>query len=75
MTIDDVNVVYIALPAKVKGITTENEDGSFTIFIDKDLSSDQQRETYLHEMDHIASGDLRSILSADQIEKISYGRI
>ena len=50
-------VRLIDMPTRVKGHTLENDDGTYTIFINARLSIEQQRKTYLHEIEHIAQRD------------------
>ena len=41
----------------VKEAVTENEDGTYTIFISDKLSSIEQQEAFLHAYKHIAGND------------------
>lgn len=45
---------------------TENEDGSYTIFINARLSYEKQMQSYLHAMRHITGEDF----SKDCVQKI-----
>lgn len=47
----------IRLPNRIKGYTAIDDDGNYNIYLNKNLSSEQQRLTYLHEMTHIKRGD------------------
>ena len=54
----DYQVRLINFPhGKAKEAVTENEDGSFTIFIDESLSKDEQKKEFLHAMSHIIGLD------------------
>ena len=53
----DVFVHIVDLCGKVSEAVTENEDGTYTIFIDAQLSPAGQRERYLHAMRHLRSND------------------
>lgn len=64
----NLNTQMIAMPMKVRGAVTINEDDSYTIFINKNISAEMQRQTFLHELRHIRNGDLFSEESADEIE-------
>ena len=44
-------------PGKTKETIAENEDGSYTIFIDAALSREAQEEKFLHAMKHIVNED------------------
>lgn len=57
MTID-YQVRLINFPAcRVKETVAENEDGSYTIFIDAALSRTEQQNAFLHAMKHILGDD------------------
>lgn len=58
--IDDLgnNVIFIN-KFPIRGACTENEDGSYTIFINAQLSTEQQLEVYLHELRHINNHDFQ----------------
>lgn len=45
------------LPCHIKGLTTKNEDDSYTIFLNSRLSCEQQKKSYLHELQHIYNDD------------------
>lgn len=47
---------------------TENEDGSYTIFIDTDICVEAQRESFYHAIKHIIGGDF----SKDDVQLIEY---
>lgn len=49
-----------------------NDDGSYTIFINSRLSYNQQRNSYLHEIEHIKNEDLYNHLDSDYIECIRH---
>lgn len=59
-------VRLINLPSKAKEAVTENEDGTYTIFIDASLSHDEQQKSFLHAMKHIISNDF----SNDDVQAI-----
>lgn len=47
----------ISLPYNIKGLTTKNEDESYTIFLNSRLSYEQLKKTYSHELQHIYNDD------------------
>ena len=70
-----INVQYIKLPGGSHGSCVKNEEPDcFTIFLDPNDSQDMQRYGYLHEMEHILSGDFDNISDKDvsQIERIAH---
>lgn len=57
MTID-YNIQLIAFPlGKVHEAVTPNEDGSMTIFLDKNTTKEFQLKRFLHVMKHLAGND------------------
>lgn len=54
----DYQVRLIDFPAgKSKEAITENEDGTYTIFIDAALSREKQKERFIHAMKHVLNED------------------
>lgn len=54
----DYHVELIDFPSgKVHEAVTPNEDGTFTIFIDKKLTFEAQRERFLHALRHLFGDD------------------
>lgn len=44
-------------PGRVKEAVTENEDGSYTIFIEQALSHEEQCKKFVHALKHILGDD------------------
>ena len=49
-------------------VVTENEDGSYTIFINSRLNYEKQMKSYLHAMKHITGDDFQK----DDVQSIEY---
>ncbi len=63
----DYQIQLINFPSgKVHEAVTPNEDGSFTIFIDKRLTWEAQRERFLHVMKHLYGNDFEK----EDVQKI-----
>ena len=57
-TLINYNVKLIKFPnSKVHESVIENEDGSYTIFINSTLSMERQKESFKHAMVHILGDD------------------
>ena len=57
MTID-YQIQLVQFPdTKTKETVVENEDGSYTIFIESSLDSLKQREAFIHALKHILGDD------------------
>ena len=66
-TIIDYFVELIKFPNhKVREAVTENEDGTYTIFIEETLSRSEQQDAFLHALKHITGDDFRK----EDIQKI-----
>lgn len=53
--------------AKTKEAVSENNDGSYTIFIETSLSREAQQKAFMHAMKHILGNDFEKI-DIDKIE-------
>ncbi len=65
-------VRLIDMPTRVKGYTQEDDDGTYTIFINARLSIEQQREAYLHELKHLMQKDFEKE-HVQRIEAYAHG--
>lgn len=52
----------------VNEVVTENEDGSYTIFINSRMNYEKQMRAYLHAMKHIAGDDFQK----EDVQHIEY---
>lgn len=62
MTAPDVTVRVIELPAKVRGVTLPNADGTYSVYVNAALSPNVQQEALLHELYHIRNDHLYTAL-------------
>ncbi len=54
----DCNVQFVKFPSpKVHEFVTENEDGSITVFLDKNATRESQWKRFQHVMRHLAGDD------------------
>ena len=68
----DYQIQLIQFPStKVKESVVENEDGSYTIFIEASLSREQQQDAFKHAMKHILGDDFMKD-DIDKIEKAAH---
>ena len=68
-TLIDYRIHFIHFPTnKVKESVVENEDGSYTIFIEASLNHEMQLEAFKHAMIHIMGDDF----TKDDIDKIEF---
>ena len=47
----------IDMPTRVKGHTVQNEDGSYSVFLNARMAQNQIEKTYIHEIEHIKMDD------------------
>lgn len=54
----------------VGGMVTPNPDGSFSIYINSNLSQERQKQALDHELDHIRNNDFHNGKPMGEIEDI-----
>lgn len=64
----DYCVRFIDLPLTTKGMTVEDSNGFFNIYINENLSAEQQQKALEHEMMHINRGDFDNKKSLHEAE-------
>ncbi len=62
----------ILMDMTINEVVTENEDGSYTIFINSRLNYEQQMKAYLHAMKHITGDDFQKN-NVQSIEYLAHG--
>lgn len=67
----DYFIYYMKMPPKIYACVCENDDGTYTIFLDPRRSREQQLEDYIHEIWHIIRDDMHSFLPVSVIEAAS----
>ncbi|MDO4468689.1 MAG: hypothetical protein Q4C84_02465 [Bacillota bacterium] len=58
----------ILMDMTVNEVVTENEDGSYTIFINSRMNYEKQMKAYLHAMKHITGDDFQK----EDVQSIEY---
>ena len=66
---DDFFVRIVDLPTTIGGMVSPNDDGTFSIYINARLSTDQQRKALDHELDHIRNDDFYSSATIEECER------
>lgn len=68
-------ITYQNLPRRVPALVHENDDDSYTIIINRNLSEANQKAAALHEIRHIKSGDVGGRDGADvcSVESACHG--
>lgn len=71
---DDIaNIVIINLPPKVKGFTSLNDDGTYTVVLNANHTMETQKATMMHELEHIKRGDFDSLSDVNSLEVLRHG--
>lgn len=70
---EEIYIHYLDFKNSIPAVSTQNDDGSYSIFLNTRLSSDQQTKAYMHELTHIARQDFDSKASVNRIECYVHG--
>lgn len=70
----NVILIYQKMPFHVRALTHKNDDGSYTIIINKNISTERQKEAVLHELTHIQGNDFTNEEQADLLEKMLHAQ-
>jgi Zn-dependent peptidase ImmA (M78 family) len=66
--------IFKDLPTQIKALTIKNRDDSYTVILNSRLSYEQQRQSFLHELQHITNYDLEKECDIDELEyMVHYG--
>lgn len=68
---DEIRIVLVPLPASIKAYTVRKDD-YYTIVLNCNLSLEQNKESYQHELKHILQGDFDRKCHADLIELFTH---
>lgn len=63
-------LIYQKMPFHIRALTHKNEDGSYTIIINKNISAERQKEAVLHELTHIEGNDFSAETQATLLEEM-----
>lgn len=61
---------YIDMPSATKGMTIEDSDGFFNIYINASLSAAEQKEAIKHEIRHLERNDFDTEKSLQEAETL-----
>lgn len=63
-------LIYQKMPFHIRALTHKNEDGSYTIIINKNISAERQKEAVLHELTHIEGNDFSAESQTTLLEEM-----
>ena len=70
----NINLIYIKLRKTQTAILKLNDDGTYTILVNRDKPIDVQRKGILHEIGHILNDDMFSHANIDLLERMAHAR-
>ncbi len=63
-------LIYQKMPFHIRALAHKNDDGSYTIIINKNISAECQKEAVLHELTHIEGNDFSREVQATLLEEM-----
>lgn len=66
---DEYYIRYIDMPSRTKGLTVEDADGFYSIYINAKISTYEQKEAIKHELTHIERNDFDKNKTLKQAER------
>lgn len=66
---DKILVWLVQLPPSCRGLTVQDENGDYNIYLNPRLNYETQKETLLHELEHIKKQDFDSLEHVNLVEK------
>lgn len=69
---DNVKIRCIDLPCTIKGITVQDGNGFYNVYINAKLSEEAQKQALEHELTHIKRNDFYSFEPIQAIENFKF---
>lgn len=66
---EDIIIRYVSLPHTVRGMTIQDEEGNYNIYLNSRLSHEAHIATLQHEIKHIKNNDFASPSHISELEK------
>lgn len=67
---EDFCIRFIDLPCRVNGVTVQDENGFYNVYINARLSEQAQRSAIKHELTHVKRNDFYSLEPLSKIENL-----
>lgn len=74
LSIMNIVLIYTKLRPSQNAVLTLNDDGTYTILVNRDKPIDVQRKGILHEIGHILNDDMFSHANIDLLERMAHAR-
>ena len=66
---DGIFIRYLSLPCTIKGLTIQDKEGNYNVYINSRLTYESNQQTMQHELLHISSNDFQKLSHIRDIEK------
>lgn len=66
---ENVFLRYIPLPATVKGLTIQDSEGNYNVYLNARLTHEANLDTFQHEIQHIRNDDFSKYAHIREIER------
>lgn len=70
----NINLIYTALRPSQTAVVHANDDGTYTVLINKNKTPEKQKQGVLHELQHIKNNDFYTDLQANLIERLLHNQ-
>ena len=70
MTSSSINIVQLAISSDIEGFTKINDDGSYTVIINRNLCERKKKAVLYHELSHIFGDDFNRFEHASVLERM-----
>lgn len=67
----DYFVRVVDLPPNVKALVSENDDGTYSMYLNARNDPEQNVDSYFHELDHIENDDFNNGKPITQVERFT----
>lgn len=66
---DNLYLRYLDLPCTIKGLTIQDEEGNYNIYLNSRLTYEANLKTLQHEINHINNNDFTNPIHVSKMEK------
>lgn len=64
----------VDLPPKIKGMVVKDHEDDYNIYLNQNLSIEEQQKSYNHELKHIQRNDFRTYKTINEIETEAHNK-
>lgn len=70
---NNINTVMANMPTKIRAYTVANQDNTYTVVLNSNLTFEQNKASYKHELYHINNGDYDDNRRIERLEIYAHG--